>query len=133
MLFWLKLIVHAELVWSLPYQDQVTLLTAVMIPLVRFHSKSEKVASQMLVNLLSCFNYLEVWPPPYVLTKPRNPSFFIKPTTNEQPRDFSLKVHGILTQFASSVESITALEILNIGAQGKKNYIELLKMTILQP
>ena len=115
--------------WALPFQDHVTLLTMVVMPMARYYAKSPRAEIQLLAAILTFVNYLEVWPVPTLLARPRHHSFFNtgfvpgvsqKGTENEarQLKEFSMKIHGIVMQFASSVSSQTALEILNIAAQG---------------
>jgi hypothetical protein len=104
-----------------------------MIPIARIYTKSEKAASQILVAVLSCLNHIDVWPVPQLLDHPTNPAFFntgfipgvaslqVKPTDAElKPfKDFSVKLNGIISHFAASLEEKTALEILNVGGQSK--------------
>lgn len=110
--------------WFLPFSDHLALLTSVIIPLCREYGTDERVASQMLTNVLSCLNHKDSWPLSYSLSDNRSSSFFnsaIIPSASnsKQFTEFNMKLEGIILQFVGSLSSVAqTLEILNIASQG---------------
>eukprot|EP01119_Soliformovum_irregulare_P003202 TRINITY_DN1353_c1_g1_i1.p1 TRINITY_DN1353_c1_g1~~TRINITY_DN1353_c1_g1_i1.p1 ORF type:complete len:913 (+),score=310.90 TRINITY_DN1353_c1_g1_i1:585-3323(+) len=117
--------IHQRLYWHLPYVDHVTLLTAILIPMLRSHG-NENISSHLLVAILSCLNHSQTWPSSYLLSSPRNAAFFnatfipgekISEQEAKKFREFSQKIKGIIQQFAASTSPAIALETLNVASQ----------------
>src|SRR5690606_29761597 len=118
--------VDAQKFWYLPFLDQLILLTTVAIPLCREYGVDERVAGQMLTNILSCLNHKDSWPHSYAISDNRSYHFFnssIPPSSTASSKpfaDFSMKLEGLILQFVGSLSSISqTLEILNIASQSE--------------
>ena len=134
--------------WHIPYQQQCALLTGCLIPIVRFASNAQQLPQLLITLLsclnhihfwpspfrhgLPFVNHPEP-PRGKVMFATHPPQFFnshyAPPTTYRQMvdsdgtdikqfKEFSGKVHGIISQFVSSVSPQIALEIINIGPLG---------------
>jgi len=118
------------------------LFVAIIIPLTRMNSSEGNHSRyQLLVQVLSCLNFIKSWPSPHVLLKPRGNEFFnavYVPCASKALTDsateaissvssfekeaknfetFEAKMMALVCQFVCSVSSSLALESMNIASQ----------------
>lgn len=70
--------IFPELFWHLSYQDHVTILTTIILPLTRANASDKRVVSPMLMAALSCLDYNNFWPASRFPSSslPRNAAFY---------------------------------------------------------